>query len=318
MTIAFDYTRSLGPVLGRFMAGLRDGRVLGARTSDGRVHVPPLEFDSRTHEPIGDLVEVSPTGTVVTWTWVAHPLEGQPLSRPFAWALIRLDGADTALLHAVDAGSPEQIRTGLRVRVKWADPRRGHIGDIACFEPAGPGDQAGPGAAAGALDGPVPDREPVEIMTTPIRLRYRHTTSPEEDGYLRALAQGRIVGQRCPACRKVYVPPRVCPADGVAPGAVVEVADRGTVTTFCVVNVPFAGQRLDPPYVVAQVLLDGADIPIPHLILTGGDTSGVRMGMRVAAVWRDRIDWSFTPENIAHFEPTGEADAAYETYAEHL
>ncbi|BBH67457.1 DNA-binding protein [Actinoplanes sp. OR16] len=307
MTIAFDYTRSLGPVLGRFMAGLRDGRVLGARSSDGRVHVPPKEFDPITHEPIVELIEVSPVGTVISWTWMAHPLEGQPLSRPFAWALIRLDGADTALLHAVDTGSPDRIRTGLRVRVKWADARVGHINDIACFEP---GEREEDAEA-------VTESEPVEIVTTPIRLRYRHTTSDEEDGYLRALAQGRLVGQRCPACRKVYVPPRVCPADGVAPGEVVEVADRGTVTTFCVVNVPFAGQRLDPPYVVAQVLLDGSDIPIPHLVL-GLRAADVRMGMRVAAVWRDRAQWSFTPENIAHFEPTGEADADYETYAEHL
>jgi uncharacterized OB-fold protein len=309
MTIAFDYTRSLGPVLGRFMAGLRDGRVLGGRTSDGRVHVPPLEFDPHTHEPATDLVEVSAVGTVTTWTWVAEPGEGQPLAHPFAWALIRLDGADTALLHAVDAGSPDKIKTGSRVRVRWAPAPAGHINDIACFEPGA--ETTEPRTAATETHGPV------EIMTTPIRLHYRHTTSAEEDGYLRALAEGRIIGQRCPVCHKVYVPPRVCPADGVAPGEVVEVADHGTVTTFCVVNVPFAGQRLDPPYVVAQVLLDGADIPIPHLIL-GLDASEVRMGMRVAAVWRDRAEWTYTPVNIAHFEPTGEADAGYESYAEHL
>ncbi len=305
-TIAFDYTRSLGPVLGRFMAGLRDGRVFGARTSDGRVHVPPVEFDPVTHEPVTELVEVSPTGLVVTWSWNPRPLEGQPLDRPFAWALIRLDGADTPMLHAVDVADPDRIKTGLRVRVRWAPSRSGHIRDIACFEP---------GSAADTEPGLVAD--PVTIMTTPIRLHYTHTTSAEEDRHLRALAEGRIIGQRCPACRKVYVPPRVCPADGVAPGEVVEVAGRGTVTTFCVVDVPFAGQRLTPPYVVAQVLLDGADIPIPHLIL-GVPAADVRMGLRVRAVWRDRADWSTTPENIGHFEPSGEPDAPFESYAEHL
>ncbi|GGN75376.1 DNA-binding protein [Actinoplanes lobatus] len=303
LTIAFDYTRSLGPVLGRFMAGLRERRVLGARTSDGRVHVPPLEYDPVTHEPVTDLVEVSPTGTVVSWTWNPRPVEGQPLDRPFGWALIRLDGADTPLLHAVDA---EDLNTGMRVRIRWSAQRTGHIRDIACFEP-GESD----------ISEISEEFEPVEIMTTPIRLHYQHTTSAEEDRYLRALEQGRIIGQRCPACRKVYVPPRVCPADGVAPDEVVEVADRGMVTTFCVVNVPFAGQRLTPPYVVAQVLLDGADIPISHLIL-GVEAADVRMGMRVAAVWRDRSRWSTTPENIDHFEPTGEPDAPYESYGEHL
>ncbi|WP_328478545.1 OB-fold domain-containing protein [Actinoplanes sp. NBC_00393] len=305
MAIAFDYTRSLGPVLGRFMAGLRDRRVLGSRTADGRVHVPPVEYDPVTLAPVEDLVEVASVGTVVTWTWMERPVEGQPLEEPFGWALIRLDGADTPLLHAVDAGARENMRTGMRVRVRWAAERTGHIRDIECFEP---------GVEAVEPDA---EGEPVTIMTTPIRLSYRHTTSDEEDRYLRALAEGRLIGQRCPACHKVYVPPRVCPADGVAPDEVVEIADRGTVTTFCVVNVPFAGQRLTPPYVVAQVLLDGADIPIPHLVL-GVEAEQVRMGLRVAAVWRDRSEWSTTPENIAHFEPAGEPDAPYESYAEHL
>ena len=39
------------------------------------------------------------------------------------------------MLHAVDAGSPDAMSTGLRVRIRWADERTGAIGDIACFEP---------------------------------------------------------------------------------------------------------------------------------------------------------------------------------------
>jgi uncharacterized OB-fold protein len=104
MEIAFDYTRSLGPVLGQFMTGLRDQRILGARAADGRVHAPPFEYDPVTASPPGELFEVGPAGTVVSWTWLPEPLDGQPLNRPFGWALIRLDGADTAMLHAVDPG----------------------------------------------------------------------------------------------------------------------------------------------------------------------------------------------------------------------
>ncbi|MEV6345397.1 OB-fold domain-containing protein [Actinoplanes sp. NPDC051851] len=290
MTISFDYTRSLGPVLSRFMSGLRARRVLGARTSDGRVHVPPLEYDPVTHEPVTDLVEVAPVGTVVSGTT--------------GWALVRLDGADTALLHRAAAG----VSTGVRVRIRWAAVRRGHITDIEGFEP---------GDVSGTSGVPQAPSEDVTGIVTPITLEYTHTTSPGEGRYLRALQEGRITGRRCPVCRKVYVPPRICPVDGVHTEEIVEVADHGTITTFCVVNVPFAGQRLTPPYVVAQVLLDGADIPIPHLV-TGIDAAEVRMGMRVAASWRDPAEWSTTPENIAHFEPSGEPDAPYETYAEHL
>jgi hypothetical protein len=50
---------------------------------------------------------------------------------------VQLDGADTGLLHPLDAGSPDAVSTGMRVRIRWTDPREGAITDIACFEPAG-------------------------------------------------------------------------------------------------------------------------------------------------------------------------------------
>ena len=106
LEIGFDYTRSLGPVLSQFMTGLRDRRILGARASDGQLHVPPFEYDPVTLDPPSELVEAGPEGTVVTWSWQPSPLDGQPLSHPFAWALIQLDGATTAMLHAVDASAP--------------------------------------------------------------------------------------------------------------------------------------------------------------------------------------------------------------------
>ena len=136
LRVEFDYTRSLGPVLSRFMSGLRDGRVLGARISDGRVVVPPVEYDPVTHAAVTDLVDVGQTGTVTTWTWVSSPVHGQPLEHPFAFALVLLDGADTPILHAVDAGSPEAMSTGMRVQPRWADEREGSIHDLACWEPA--------------------------------------------------------------------------------------------------------------------------------------------------------------------------------------
>jgi uncharacterized protein len=315
LDISFDYTRSLGPVLSEFMSALADRRILGSRSADGRVHVPPAEYDPVTFSPPAELVAVGPGGTVLTWSWQPRPREGQPLGRPFAWALIRLDGADTGLLHAVDAGAPDQMRTGMRVRPRWAAERSGHIRDIECFVPAGED-------AHGATPGPgsdfVPGTEAVTMVTTPIRLHYQHSASAEESRYLRGLAEGKVIAQRCPACGKVYVPPRgACPTDGVPTTTDVELPDRGTVTTFCVVNVPFQGQRVPTPYVAAAVLLDGADIAFQHLIL-GCEPSEVRMGMRVRAVWKPRDQWGTTSENISHFEPTGEPDTPYESYAHHL
>ena len=309
VTVAFDYTRSTGPVLGRFLTGLRDATVVGARTSDGKVVVPPPEYDPVTHEPVSDFVEVASSGTVTSWTWVPEPVKGQPFDRPFAWAMVTLDGADTPLLHALDVASPADVTTGMRVQVRWAEERVGAITDIEAFEPLTDG---GSGVSTGSTD------DAVTGVITPVSLDYLYAASPEESAFYRGLNEGRIVGQRCPACQKVYVPPRsACPADGTPTAEEVEVAQTGTITTFCIVNVPFLGQKITPPYVSAYVLLDGADIAVLHLIL-GVPADEVRMGMRVRAVWKPREEWTYSLENIDHFEPTGEPDADYESYRHHL
>ena len=133
--LEYPYVRSVGPVIGAFLTGLRDGKVVGIRGTGGKVIVPPTEYDPETGEAIVDFVPVSEAGVVTTWAWVSEPRPNQPLDRPFAFALIKLDGADTALLHAVDAGRIERMATGMRVRARWSATRVGAIGDIACFEP---------------------------------------------------------------------------------------------------------------------------------------------------------------------------------------
>jgi uncharacterized OB-fold protein len=306
LEVGFDYTRSTGPTLGRFLSDLRRRKVTGIRGSDGRVHVPPLEYDPVTAEQLSEFVEVASTGVVRGWSWIPEPLEGQPLDRPFAWALIQLDGADTSLLHAVDAGTPDAISTGARVRVRWRGERVGAITDIECFE-----------LSDEPADPPV-EAEDVSMVITPVNLHYTHSASPTEDPFLRGLMEGRLIAQRCPACAKVYFPPRpACPTDGVPTTDQVELSDRGTVTTFCVVNVPFLGQRIPPPYVSAYVLLDGADIAFLHLLL-GVAPEDVRMGMRVEAVWKPREEWGPTMQNIDHFRPSGEPDAPFDSYSQHL
>jgi hypothetical protein len=134
--IEYTYTRSTGPIIGAFLTGLRDRKVIGVRGVDGRVLVPAIDYDPVTSDDLTELVEVADTGVVSTWVWNDTPLEGQPLSHPFAWALVTLDGADTAMLAAVDAGDASAITTGARVKARWAEDRVGSIRDLVCFEVA--------------------------------------------------------------------------------------------------------------------------------------------------------------------------------------
>jgi uncharacterized protein len=304
------YTRSTGPVIGRFLTELRDGRIMGVTAPDGRVVVPALEYDPATAAPLpavlpaappaesssDGFVEVGPAGTVTACAWVAEPRATHPLRRPFGWALIRMDGADSALLHAVDTGGTAKVlRTGLRVRPRWRDAgeRVGHIGDIECFVPE------------------------VTMITAPSRLEYRMPAGRALGRFLEGIAEGRFLGHRCGVCGKVYVPLRgLCPADGVPTTEEVEVAGTGTITTFAVNNIPDP-RAPEVPFVVAYIILDGADTPI--LALVGGVPAGdVRMGMRVRARWRPREEWERSMANVRWFEPTGEPDAPYDSYREYV
>ncbi len=132
----FTYTRTTGPIIGRFFTELRDRNVVGIKGSNGQVIVPPTEYDPLTAEELSEFVQVQQTGVVTTWAWVKQPREKHPLKKPFAWALIKLDGADTPMLHAVDASSEEAMKTGMKVKIRWAKETTGNIHDIACFEPA--------------------------------------------------------------------------------------------------------------------------------------------------------------------------------------
>ncbi|MEX2394390.1 MAG: OB-fold domain-containing protein [Actinomycetota bacterium] len=132
--LEYDYTRSLGPTLAAFFQGLKDHKIVGARTRTGRVIVPPTPHDPDTGEDIEGLVDLPGTGVVTTWAWVSKPRKNHPLQTPFAWALVLIDGADTAMLHVVDA---DEVSTGMRVKARWSSEPTGSIKDLECFEPLG-------------------------------------------------------------------------------------------------------------------------------------------------------------------------------------
>ena len=152
------------------------------------------------------------------------------------------------------------------------------------------------------------EEQPRPTIITPVHLEYDYTPGEAASRFLRHIEQGKYVGQRCPKCTKVYVPPRgSCPTCGVPTEEEVELGQTGTITAFCIVNIPFAGQAVECPYVSATIKLDGADIGFYHLIQEI-PADQVRIGMRVEAVWKDRSEWGPTTESIAYFRPISKAE----------
>ena len=311
-TLEYPYTRTTGPVIGPFLTGLRDGKVLGVRCGS-RVLCPPLEYDPDTFATLEpDFVEVGPGGVVTGWTWISVPTPKHPFEHPFAFALIKLDGADTALVHAVDAGSPDAMSTGMRVVARYREERVGAVTDV-YFVPEA---SAGPPAAL------EPGAEPVRLTTHLIGLQISEPLQPARKRFALGLRDGKIIGQRSPATGKLYVPSRgydhmarveMTEADDV------EIPDRGAVSSFTVITpVRYYGQKETEPYIRASILLDGADSPIYGVDIRDIPPEDFRVGLRLKAVWRPPAERDVTgfdnrqggnwEQVIERWEPTGEPD----------
>ncbi|MDE0607360.1 MAG: OB-fold domain-containing protein [Acidimicrobiaceae bacterium] len=303
LVLEYPFTRTTGPVVGRFLTGLREGVVLGVRRSDGTVMCPPLEYDPADALPLGEMVEVGQSGEVVSWSWGGPRREQQPFDQPVAWALVQLDGADTPMLHAVLVDVPEQMSTGMRVQIEWRDERAGHITDICGFVPEN--GEAGSQAAAVDLD----SVEAVQSVRTPIRLNYSYTPGRALSEYLYAMKEKRIIGDRCGDTGQVFVPPRgVSPVAGKATTETVDLPDVGYVESFNITRVPIATRPdLHPPYCSAWIVLDGASVGFMGLVVNC-EPESVRLGMRVRAVWKPDDELEISATNILGWEPTGEPD----------
>jgi uncharacterized OB-fold protein len=289
-TIAMPYTLTTGAAAGQFLAELASKRIVGSKCPNcGRVMVPAQDFCGRCHEACGaDLVEVAPTGVVTAIT--STPSE--------SLAFVRLDGTDVDFLHRV-VGEPPAI--GARVEAVWAAEPTGSILDLDGF-------RSSPESAAGA------DVKPLEAATDPlverpdsIELRYKHSYGPYYGRLFDELgSHQRILGSRCPSCSAVLVPPREwCDVCHVRTTAWADVADTGVLKAFSVIHLEFVGQLRPPPYIYAEIVLDGASTKLIHM-LGGIDPDDapqtLRPGMKVRAVWRDASQAQGTLEDISHFE----------------
>ena len=300
LIIEYPFSRTTGPVIGAFLTGLREQVLLGIKGSDGRVLVPPTEYDPLTGEDLTELVEVGPGGTVLTWAWAREPRPKQPLERPFAWALVQPDGADVGFLQADRRRLPgrhvhrDARATALGRRARGLHPRPRLLGARCLMTDV-------------TLPEKLRDVEPVRSVRTPASMEYVYTAGVATTRFLQGIAEGKILGERAPG-GKVYVPSRGAdPELGQPTSEQVELSHTGTLTSFCVVNVAFYGQEMEIPYTAGLILLDGADLPMMCL-LQEVDVKDVRIGMRLEAVWVDEADLRPNLESIKYFRPIDEPD----------
>lgn len=134
LPVSFRYTPGVGTTA--FLEGLRDrGVLLGSRCAHCAVtYVPCRAFCERCFAELTPDVECGPGGTLASWTIGRVSIDEEPLAQPVMLGLVRLDGADTLLLHRLVAIDRPAIDMGVRAVV--ADTRTGSILDLLGFGPA--------------------------------------------------------------------------------------------------------------------------------------------------------------------------------------
>jgi uncharacterized OB-fold protein len=295
-SIALPYTLTAGHATGRFLAELGNHRILGSRCSDcGKVTAPAQDFCAACSAETHELVDMPETGELVGYTRTHAGIIG----------LVRLDGADAPFAHRVLDADLDALSIGLRMKARWTQAPEGSILDIEGFvaDDAPPAGAAEPRPYTG-------DAEPLDERPYRLELNYRHAYGPYYGTLFDELATSRrIMGVKCPSCECVLVPPReFCDVCFVRTGEWVDVADTGVIKAFSVIHLEFVGQVREPPYIYAEIVLDGSATRLIHTI-GGIDPEEARRslepGARVRAVWKEGVEPTGSLEDIDHFALIG-------------
>jgi uncharacterized OB-fold protein len=288
-TLSMPYTLTPGRAAGAFLAEIGKRRIVGSKfRGSGVVAVPAQDFCPFSADSEFDLIEAPHTGSVTGYTQTEAGLI----------ALIRIDGSDVDFPHRIVAASYGELTIGVRVEAVWAEGVENSILALAGFRLA-------PGALVGEIRPLTNAAAPVQVVPYQLDLHYEHAFGPYYGRLFDEIkTKRRIMGVRAPDGEDAMLPPReFCDITHKRTGTWVEVAQTGTVRAMSVIHLQFLGQKQPPPYIYAEIVLDGASTRLIHNI-AGIDMSRakelVRPGTRVRAVWREESTGSLA--DISHFE----------------
>lgn len=270
--LAMPYTLTPGRAAGVFLAEIANQRIVGSRFKSGTVIAPAQDFSPIDGEDDPELVEVPSSGTLNGFTRVDGATIGQ----------IRLDGCDNDFVHRI-LGSIEDLAVGMRVSAKFAAEPETSILGIEGFV-------ADAEAAEGQVKPLGEHADPVEVVPYKLRLQYEHSYGPYYGRLFDEIKTNRVImGVRTSEGDAALLPPReVDDISHKRTGTWKACKDTGTIRGCSIINLEFLGQTRPPPYVYAEIVLDGASTRLIHMIDIDDVEEAkqrIKPGTRVRAVW---------------------------------
>ncbi|MCP4568935.1 MAG: Zn-ribbon domain-containing OB-fold protein [FCB group bacterium] len=137
--IKVPYSWQAGETASFFLTQLRDKKIIWGKACPEcrKVLVPPRKSCPFCFVDTEKWIQLSSRGIIETFTIVKRDTPVQPLKAPFAYAVIRLDGADTGFVHLLGGVDLEKIQEGMAVEAVFSEDRKGSLLDIAYFKPTG-------------------------------------------------------------------------------------------------------------------------------------------------------------------------------------
>jgi uncharacterized OB-fold protein len=268
------YTLTPGRAAGTFLAEIGNRRIVGSRFASGLTIAPAQDFSPGDGEAEFEFVEAPHTGTLTSFTELPEGVIG----------LIRLDGCDNDFPHRI-LGDPGALEVGMRVEASWAQGVETSILAIQGFG-------AAPDAPTGEVMPLADALAPVEVIPYKLKLEYEHAYGPYYGRLFDEIKTNRrVMGVRSSDGDMALLPPRE--RDDIThrrTGTWKACADTGTIRGCSIINLEFLGQTRKPPYVYAEIVLDGASTRLIHMIDIDDVESAkkrIKPGTRVRAVWRE-------------------------------
>lgn len=122
----------------RFLKEIRDNKKIVATKCSkcGKIYVPPRLHCPDCFVRMDEWVDLSGKGTLESYTIVRYKEAYHLRDIPYAYGVIKMDGADTGLVHMLGGIDLDKIKVGMKVEPVFKEEREASFLDIDYFKPS--------------------------------------------------------------------------------------------------------------------------------------------------------------------------------------